>query len=108
MKQKLFHTRAKSFLNSIIRQRKYLIKHGLSAKNNQLMIDSIQHLTKYIEAYSFDSDIRMAKFWLSSISKISCLLPGVNSNSYASQIDKFESLTSEARAILTPTYYISL
>ena len=107
MKQKQFHTRAKAFLKSIIRQRKYLIKHGLSTKNNQLMIDSIQHLTKYIEAYSFDSDVRMAKFWFSSIIKISGLLPGVNSNSSASQIKKFESLTSEARAILTPTYNIS-
>lgn len=102
MKYKLmFHQEAKDFINSILRQRKYLITQKLSNIYKSKMKENVNFLELHLRANYYNSDKKMAGFLLRHKAKIRNIIPGEPHKANASQIEKLEDLLIRARMIFS-------
>lgn len=109
-----FHAIARDYIESLIRQRTYLVKVGKSHADQECIYSSIFQLDKYMNAYKYDKDPEMAKFWLSRRDLIYSLIPGRMASGHDHAIKIFLALTRAASIIVKspssfdPDYHISL
>lgn len=90
-----FHTRARKFIESLMRQREVIIQRNKSIKNPCRMLRVIDHLRINLEATG-RKDRALARFFLDNEDDIRQLIPG----SYPSKrYDDFINLRDEAREI---------
>lgn len=95
LQKRSFHSKAKSFIQSVIRQRQLLINADRSLKNKAFMLSAIDHLRNGLQACP-DKNINVARFFLMNEDEIRILLPG----QYPSKrFDKFIALRDQAREI---------
>ena len=102
MRNPEFHSTATDFINSLIRQRHYLINSGLSKPPLGYINENLQELEKYMKAYKYDSDSKMALFWIRHSDKIFSLIPGRRSGSHEAATKVYLELNSRAH-LLTDT-----
>ena len=94
-----FHTTAKDYIKTLIAQRRYLIRTGKSKANAGFINDCLAELDKYMKAYQYDNDYKMATFYSNHSSEIYALIPGKNSGSHEPSIKVFFALLSQAKQI---------
>jgi len=109
-----FHAIARDYIESLIRQRTYLVRAGKSHAGQECISFSIFQLDKYLNAYKYDKDPDMAKFWLSRRDLIYSLIPGRTASGHDHAIKIYLVLTRAASVIAkSPSsfdldYHISL
>jgi hypothetical protein len=90
-----FHSRARQFITSLLKQRQLIIDRGASHKNVYEMLKIIDHLKVNLDAAGM-KDLSMSKFFLINEVDIRSLIPG----SYPNKIyEKFIALRDQAREI---------
>lgn len=94
-----FRTRGRRWLESVLRQRAYLDRAGLSQGDVAHRLDNWQRIRANLDASSFPSDELMARFILRYETEIASLLPGSGSKSARAAWLKFNSITSEAKKL---------
>ena len=94
-----FHASARDYIESLIRQRKYLVNAGKSHADQECINHAIYQLDKYMTAYKYDQDPDMEKFWLSRLDLIQHLIPGRNAGGHDASIGIFYALTRAASVI---------
>jgi len=102
MRNPQFHLVAADYIKSLIRQRRYLIKAGLSKSNPGLINDALELLDKYMRAYHYDTDQKMALFWVKHSSDIYALIPGIHCGTHLPSILMFQTLSKKAKFLLEP------
>ncbi len=95
-----FHHVAAGYIRSLVKQRRYLQKAGLSKSNPGLTAGSLDTLEKYMGAYSWDTDLKMALFWTKHSSDIYALIPGSRSGYHRKAILLFQLLSCKAESLL--------
>lgn len=95
-----FSKRTRDWLKSVIRQREHLLKTGASKVPELPARLAIEELKRYLDAYSFNNDVNMARFLSRNKDKVSAILPGTGSTSFTRRRSEFRQLCSEARTIL--------
>ncbi len=98
--KKKFHQNARTWLNSLIKQRRYLISAGLCQLNIKDIIRDLQFLELHLRTYNYSSDEKMARFFIRHRNKIISLIPGKQSGSHESQMEKFNDLLLEAKSLV--------
>ncbi len=73
----MYHIKAHRFINSVIRQRKLILKKGKSHKEASVMNGIIEELERYLNFYEYNSNEKMAKFFDRQSDNIYLLIPGV-------------------------------
>jgi len=91
-----FHERARLFLNSLLRQRDYLIANGKCKKNTEMVSRAATHIRLHLEANGYRTNRQMVHFWNANEYKIRILLPGIGSTAYESMLATFNGLNYEA------------
>ena len=94
-----FHQMASDFIQSLIRQRKYLILNNKSKANPGFINDCLLTLDRYLCAYSYDTDEKMANFWINHCQEIFALIPGKDCSSHRVTVRNYYALGMLARNI---------
>ena len=101
-----FHITAISYIISLMAQRRYLIATGKSHVNVGYINSCLNELERYLSAYTYDSDTKMANFWLRHSEHIFALIPGKASGSHKTATKVFMQLAGIAHIIHDhPTVY---
>ena len=100
MRNPQFHDTTTDFINSLIRQRQLLIKTGRSKADPGFINDCLWELMKYMSAYKYDTDDKMALFWSKHSSQIYALIPGRDSGTHDSATKLFHALNAKARTLM--------
>lgn len=101
----MFHQKARTFLNSVISQRKRLVKDGVSYKDPVEINRSITFLSNLLSFYPYGTNLNMARFIVQNETKISMLIP---EGKYATKRHQdFNSLHEEALNIINDEYRIN-
>jgi hypothetical protein len=90
MKSLPLHIELRSWILSVIRQRKALIRMGKSRADNGEMNRIIDYLTLHLNYYAFNNEQKIAGFFLRNQDKIGILLPGKGSNSYEIRAEQYK------------------
>ncbi len=98
-----FHVAAAEFVQMLIRQRRYLIASGQSKADPGFINSCLWELEKYLDAYQYDTDLKMARFWIQHSQEIAALIPGRRSPVHEITILNFTVLSRMARAIAMDT-----
>lgn len=95
-----FHRVVRSWLTVVIRQRILLVSRGANRKNPALMINNTHHLQKYLDYYSYDSNKKIARFFISNKDIIHSILPGPGSSGHSKKDREFNSYLNQCNQIL--------
>jgi len=93
-----FHIEAHRFINSLISQRSKLINARRSHKNVAEMQKNIDFLNRQFSVFSYNTDVKMARFFLINQEKIRSLIPGKYPNK---RYEDFIELRERARDVTT-------
>jgi hypothetical protein len=99
-----FHHRAHAFLDSLLRQRDYLIITHKNRKNLAEVQYAASFIRLHLHANGYHNNRQMAQFWEKHQDKIRMLLPGVGSPVHLSMRERFDSLLWEA-GLYQPTIF---
>lgn len=95
-----FSNETRTWLKSLIRQRKQLIRLNKNRKPVYAMEIAIEHLEKMLGAYSYDNDVNMAIFIEQNSAHINSILPGRESSSHESRLREYREISRKAFQIL--------
>lgn len=94
-----FHQMANDFIKSLIRQRKYLIQRHKSKGNPGFINGCLHTLEKFMNAYTYDTNEKMAKFWMNHCHEIFAIMPGKDCSSHKATLRNYNTLGTLARNI---------
>jgi hypothetical protein len=95
-----FSRNVRSWLDRIIRKRILLVSRGASRKNPSLMLTHTSHLRKYLDYYSYNTDKKMARFFLMNKDRIHSILPGEGSPGFNRAEEDYNNYLTESYKIL--------
>jgi hypothetical protein len=91
-----FALKTRTWLESVIRQRKLLIRINKSHKSEYLIQAAIEHLEKMLAAYRYDDDVNMARFIDQNDNYITMILPGSTASNYQKRREEFKAIRIKA------------
>ena len=94
-----FHATANDYLKSLIRQRRYLIESGKSHARPGFISQCLAEVEKFMKAYKYDTDEKMAAFWVHHSSEIYALIPRKNTDAELVTLRVYQELDKIARSI---------
>ncbi len=94
-----FRTRARRWLESVLRQRAHLDRAGVSRGDVAQRLENYSRVRVNLDANSLMSDELMARFLLRYEAEILSLLPGSGSKGARTSNHKYYSIMSEAKSI---------
>ena len=92
------HQELRKWLIAVIKQRDYLIRQGISRKNEYRMRENIEFLRRRLDFFSYDTDRKISMLFQQNKVRILSLLPGDGSGNHQKrQVEfiRFESLTRQ-------------
>ena len=89
MKSLAFHTELRTWIQSVIRQRKALIRMGKSKADAITMCEAIEYLEKQLNYYKFNDNRKISGFFQRNQSRILSLIPGPGATSHEIRMQQF-------------------
>lgn len=100
------HQELRKWLTAVIKQRDYLIRQGISRKNEYQMRENLEFLQRRLDYFPYGTDFKISRLFQEEKTRILSLLPGEGSGTHQKrQVEfiRFESLTrqitSEGRGV---------
>lgn len=95
-----YHRELRYWIVAVIKQRNVLLNQGKNRKNLCLMQSNISFLKRYLDAYSYDSDEKISRFFISNKHRIHSLLPGEGSGSHVKKEKEYYMYLNRCNQIL--------
>jgi len=95
-----FYQELRGWILTVIRRRDFLIKRGLSHKDKATMEEHMAYLRRHLDFYTYESNLKISRFFQMNRSRILSLLPGEGSGSYQKRHDQFAKYDDRTRQIL--------
>ena len=95
-----FYQELRSWIITVMRQRKRMIQMGVSHKNNAQMQENINYLKKYLNYYHYESNMTISRFFQTNRSRILSLLPGEGAGGFQKRHDEFSKYDDRTMQIL--------
>lgn len=97
------HIELRKWILSAIRQREYMLRHGVSRKNPMEMVNNIEALRKPLSYFPFATDRKISSFFQRNRSRILSLLPGESASGHEKKMGEFTRYDQLTRQILERT-----
>ena len=91
----------RQWILSLIKVRKFLVRSGKSHANLIEMLTNIDILERYLDAYPYNTDVKIAGFFIRNRHRIHSLIPGNKSKSHEKWQRSFYEFLGKSRRIIT-------
>lgn len=90
----------KKWIKAVIKQREYLVRHGISKKNTCKMVENMDYLRRYLNYYQYKTDRSISVLFQQNKDRILSLLPGESSSGHDKRMKEFNNYDQVTREVL--------
>jgi hypothetical protein len=94
-----FTSETKKWLQSVIKQRKFLMRKNVSHVNQAIAMAAIDRLDTQLSCYPYTNEVYMAKFIIQYSGDILAILPGKGSACFEKKHREFDEIKKRALCI---------